>query len=126
MKYCYSEDDESPFEGDCDTKEDAILEAFDEYPEADYIYVGVATKKTIKEYLNCYHVEQLLEDLNESADEECGEAVDDWLYKISIPERDSLVSLIGAALETWAFENDKQPLFWHVSEIEQVKKEAPL
>ena len=83
MKYSYS-DDQELFHGQEDTLEAAIVEALDNYPDAETVFVGEATQKTIGEYLTVYHVESLLEGLSETAAEECGKVAEDWLVPASI------------------------------------------
>lgn len=146
MKYSYS-DNEEMFYGMADTREQAIAEAVDNYPDTETICIGEAKKKTIGEYFDRYDTESLLERLAESANEECGEVAEDWLEGPHCPQvprdmpkeekdmiqqawknrkRDYLESLtvkIRAALEEWATENDEQPGFWHVDNIEELSRE---
>lgn len=89
MRYSYSDNGEL-FDGDCDTKAEAIAEAFEEFPDADCVYVGEAVRKTIGEYLNDNQIESLLESISENAGEEYGDTVSDWLYKLSPKEVDEL------------------------------------
>lgn len=145
MKYSYSDSDEL-FQGLEDTLEGAISEALDNYPDAETVFVGAATQKTIGEYLTVYHVESLLEGLSETAAEECGEVAEDWLVPASIrreageskedyqvrvdawkkAKADRLAFLLDGfriVLETWATDAGEQPGFWHVSNVKSYGRE---
>lgn len=147
MKYSYS-DNEETFYGTADSRIAAISGALDDYPDAETIWIGEATAKTIGSYFGRYDAESLLERLQESASEECGECAEDWLEGPQFPRaakdfpkeehavvqqawkdnrRDYLESLavkIRAALEEWATENDEQPGFWHIDEVEEFPREV--
>lgn len=143
MKYSYSHNEEY-FSGQCDSVEDAILESICEYGgEYETVYVGEAHQKTIGEYLWLCNIENLLEQLQEQAQEECGECAEDWLsgpyfehyikgeskedrearYKAHYAKKaDRLAFLVDGfkiVLETWATDAGEQPRFWHVRNIKQ-------
>lgn len=144
--FSYS-DNEEYFYGQCETMEAAVSEALDDYPEADTIYVGEAIQRTIGEYFSCYDAESLLEQLAESASEECGDVAQSWLQGPMCPKipsnipraeqemiRDawkqnkasyleSLLAKIRPALEEWATENNEQPGFWHVGNVKPFSRE---
>ena len=146
MKYSYS-DNEEFYYGSTDTMELAIAEALNNYPDAETIWIGEATTKTIGKYFDRYDVETLLEQLTESASEECGEVAENWLQGPQCPQvprdtpraekdmiqqawkdnkRDYLESLavkIRVALEEWAIENDEQPGFWHIDNVKEFSRE---
>lgn len=143
MKYSYSHNEED-FSGQCDSIEDAILESICEYGgEYETVYIGEAHQKTIGQYLWQSDVENLLERMQEQAQEECGECAEDWLsapyfdYRIKgestedqkarlaahkQKESDRLAFLLDGfriVLETWATEEKEQPGFWHVQNIHE-------
>ncbi len=145
MKYSYS-DNEELFSGHCDTLESAIAEALDDYPDAETIYVGECTQKTIGGYLHLNHIETLLESLTESAYKECGEVVEDWLLGSHIQMKsgesrenynvrreawrkeraDRLEFLLDGfrvVLEAWATDRGEQPRFWHVGNVKFFSRE---
>lgn len=146
LEYSYS-DNEEMFYGKAATRELAIAEALDNYPDAETIWIGEATKKTIGGYFGQYDAESLMERLAESASEECGECAEDWLQGPLYPQvpretpreekeriqqewkgkkadyLESLAVKIRAALEEWATENDEQPGFWHVDNIEELSRD---
>ncbi len=145
MKYSYS-DDQELFHGQEETLEAAIAEALDNYPEAETVFVGEATQKTIGEYLTVYHVESLLEGLSEAAAEECGEVAEDWLVPASIRRETGeakedyqvrinawkrakaerlgfLLDGFRIVLETWATDAGEQPSFWHVGNVKSYGRE---
>lgn len=147
LQYSYS-DNEETFYGTADSRIDAISGALDDYPDADTIWIGEAKKKTIGDYFHQCHVENLFEQLAEAAGEECGECAEDWLEGPRCPRSNpplpkeelkakheafrikrkewtaSLVDDIRAALEKWANENDEQPGFWHIDEIEEFPRDV--
>lgn len=148
MEYCISDDGER-FSGSYRSVDDAVAAAADEFEDAEVVFVGESTRKTIGGYFSVRHVQTLLEQLAEDAGEECGEVTDGWLA----PPRPPFVGRfataeekaefnrrradfygqlrddICAALEKWATENGQQPSFWHVSNVTEhrvarVKKEG--
>ena len=147
MKYSYS-DNEETFHGQRDSIEAAIAEALDEFPDAETIYVGEVTQKTIGGFLHSGHIESLLESLSETAYDECGEAAEDWLTGPHCCSRDikketreqyedrvkawrkrkadwlePLLTGVQAVLESWAPEHDEQPHFWHVGKVKSFSRE---
>lgn len=143
MKYSYSCNKEN-FSGLCDSVEEAILESLAEYGgEHNTVFIGEVHRKTIGGYFRSSDVEQLLERLAETAQEECGECAEDWLHgpyfeshiRGELPEEQKarvkafrlkqqdrlrpLMQGIVAELEKWAAENDEQPEFWHVYNIKE-------
>jgi hypothetical protein len=143
LKYSYSHNEED-FSGFCDSVEEAILESLSEYGgEYDTVYIGEAYKKTIGDYLWQCDIENLLERMQEQAQDECGDCAEDWLsgpyfeYYVngeSNEDRDArhkalyakkadrlafLVDGFKIVLETWATDAGEQPGFWHVRNIQQ-------
>jgi hypothetical protein len=150
LKYSYS-DNEETFSGNCGSIAEALSEALDNYDDDECaIYVGENTQKTIGEYFDWYDVESILEELQESASEECREVAEDWLQGPKCPrvaadmpreEKDmiqqawkdrkknyleSLAIKVRAALEEWATENDEQPGFWHVGNIKSYTRDEAI
>jgi hypothetical protein len=140
LKYSYGDNEEILY-GMADTREQAIAEAMDDYPDAETIYVGEATQKTIGGYLTAHHIDNLLESLAESAQEECGEVAADWLsgpkitrkrdesnddyrarvdaWRMEKAERTAfLLDGFRLVLEVWASDRGEQPNFWHVDKVE--------
>lgn len=120
MKYSYSRDGEM-FYGGFETREEAIKEGNVDSDGED-IYIGEAVMKTIGKYLTDSHIRNLLESIAENAGEECGEATDGWLYKLSKEELNNLKGQIQAVLEEWATQSGYQPKFYHVENVEQVRR----
>lgn len=143
MKYSYSHNGED-FSGQCDSVQEAILDSIAEYGgEYDTVFIGEAHQKTIGGYLDQSNVESLLEQMQERAQEECGECAEDWLsgpyfqfavtgesradrgarynaHKQKQADRLAfLVDRIRIILETWATDAGEQPDFWHVTNIQK-------
>lgn len=59
----------------------------------------------------------ILESLEESAYDECGESSEGWLDAVSEEEKESLEEKLNTALQEWLKETNNQPSFGRLSEI---------
>jgi hypothetical protein len=148
MEFAFS-DNEETFHGACATLEIALAEALDNYPDDDSIWIGEVTRKTIGGYFGHHDVENLLEQIQETAADQCGEVTEDWLapLQISGPKIESreernarykaakvknqerlapLLDDIRAALEKWATEEDEQPRFYQVGNVKNYTRDEAL
>lgn len=147
-RYCYSDNSET-YHGDCETIAGALDEALSEFEDAEEIQIGEAVQPTIRDILNDYHVENLLQGLQETAGEEFGEYTEGWLdppkfkprdikggetreaFDVRVTERrkkrsEKLASLregIAAALEKWATEEGEQPGFFGVKNTQDYTRD---
>ena len=147
-RYCYSDNSET-YHGDCETIAGALDEALGDFEDAEVIQVGEVVKPTIGDILNDYHVESLLEGLQETAGEEYGEHTEGWLDPPKFKLRDikggetreaydarltewrkkrserlaSLREDIAAALEKWATEEGEQPGFFGVKNAQDYDRD---
>src|SRR6266702_1681473 len=140
--YCFSHD-EKTFHGHHDTIEEAIYDARD--IDIESFWIGECTKhKTAGEYFSKGLVEYVLESLQETAYDECGEAAENWLqpppwprdYKEGTPGRDhaerqrqiwddkikDLHECLVKTVDEWAERHSLQPEFWHVENIQHYTK----
>lgn len=138
MKYSHS-DNEETFHGQFDSEKEAVEDAFNEYEDAEVIYVGECHTRTIGAYLNLSDIQNLLDSMSERANEECGEVTDGWLdhsfqyrqgesnadrtervkaWKKSEAERLAfLLDGFKIVLEAWATEEGCQPGFLKIENV---------
>jgi hypothetical protein len=120
---------------------DALQSALCDYPDAETVFIAEASKKTISHYLHKNAVDSLLDDLNEQAADDCGEASEDWLHGQQIERHmtaetkaeimtanqrriDSLHDGLKRLLEDWATERQEQPHFWHLAKVQEFSRDA--
>lgn len=140
MKFSYSDDGEM-YGGEYATLELALADALDCSAERKTIHVGECVNKSIGGYFNIHDVENILEQLRETAADLCGECAEDWLDAAYYPyikgnedacikakaeraeELAPLVDDIRAALEKWATANGEQPSFWQIINAKEYTRE---
>ena len=117
-KWCYSFNEEN-FEGDFETKEDAIAEgtyyAKDEYEGVTIFHVG-----TQKEVVIGVNVDAIIEQLGEDASEQAGEAADDYLRRIKIKEVVILEEKLNEVVHSWLSDFGHRSTFWTVDNVEKI------
>lgn len=108
--YSYSVDEES-YDGEFDTRDEAIAEAFATYPQHDTVFTGLNVHFE-PDYT--YAAQAALEQLICQAEDECGEHAESWnpYYNTAIMQR--VTQTIKQAIE----ELDP-PGFFSVSDVEQ-------
>lgn len=115
-KYSHSTDEEN-FNGHFDSKEAAAKFAFDDDPDIDRVWVGENTYYTAKDFINA---DDILEDIEERACDECGECSVDWLATLSEEKKQEFEKLIGDWIDTNATIS-----FYSVSDVTVIDKEQP-
>lgn len=113
--YSYSTNEED-FYGFYATAEEARTNGFDNDPDADIIYVGENIKFTAHDFISAQNI---LEEILESACDECGENAEDWLDDLlkNKDKKAELTKLIGDWLEANAKVN-----FWAVKNISEFNR----
>lgn len=115
-KFCFSRNEEE-FEGDFDTREDAAAEAFEIYPDHDYVWVGEVRDPT--EWIRPVWIGELLyEQLAEALMEEVGEAEEN--FKLTDAEQKEL----GEVVLKWIAEHGGFKCFG-VKDIRQTINPTP-
>ena len=102
-------------------KEDTISYALDEYDDNQIsemekvtIYKGVKKKQSFNQFLN---VSQILENINESACECCGEVAEDYLTYLPQEVEDDLEKVIN----DWHTRHNLEPTFYMIEDIEPIE-----
>lgn len=117
-KWCYSFNEEN-FEGDFETKEQAIEEAIyyykDDEKDQDFIWVGQT--KNISLGVN---VDRIIEDLSEEAYDQAGEYAEDYLTTVESSHQKVLEERLNEVLVTWMKELKYEPNFWTVTNVEKI------
>jgi hypothetical protein len=117
-KWCYSFNEEN-FEGDFDTKEQAIDEAIwyykDDEKDQDFIWVG-----QIKPVSVGVNIDSLLEQLGEEAYEEAGEYAEDYLTNVTLSHQKILEQRLNNVLVAWMKEYNYEPNFWAVENVKKI------
>lgn len=111
MRYGWSANEEN-FTGDFETREEALAEAKRENPEHTTLWTGERHPKSAADFVN---VGSLLEDMQVAADDEAGEAAEDWLpgWNKEKDKQDALKAIIAQFVDaTWPCR------FWVVEKIE--------
>jgi hypothetical protein len=117
-KWCYSFNEED-FEGDFETKEDAIGEAIYYYKDCeedqDFIWIGQA-----KEISFGVDVDTIIENLGEDAYDQVGEYAKDYLYDVTTSHQAILEERLNEVLVTWMKEFKYEPNFWTVENVQKI------
>jgi hypothetical protein len=117
-KWCYSFNEEN-FEGEFDTKEQAVAEAIwyykDDEKDQDFIWVGQT--KPISSGVN---VDSIIEQLGEEAYDQAGEYAEDYLTNVTLNHQRVLEERLNEVLLAWMKEYNYEPNFWTVENIEKV------
>lgn len=123
--WCYSYNAEN-FEGNFETKEDAIEEAtiyYNDYHDDEeenehkkIIYIGKPKPVTIS-----FNVDSILEDIAENAFEQCGEYSEGYLDNVKIEDGNILEERLHKEILKWMDEFNYKPHFWRVKDVEEVE-----
>ncbi|MET3508270.1 hypothetical protein [Halalkalibacter oceani] len=116
-KWCYSFNEEN-FEGDFDTRDDAIGEGLYYYEEDNQseLYVGQAQEVSLG-----VNIDFIVEQLGEDAYEQCGEVAEDYLCNVKSEHREILEDKMNDVLQKWMDEFKYNPTFYTVGNVEKVK-----
>ena len=117
-KWCYSFNEEN-YEGDFDTKEQAIAEAMyyykDDEKDQDFIWVGQTKSLSLG-----VNVDSVLENLSEEAYDLAGEYAEDYLSNVKLNHQKVLEERLNFVLESWMKEFKYEPNFFTVVNVEKV------
>lgn len=117
--WCYSHDGEH-FEGEFETKDDAIAEGVfylkEEDDDRDYIYVGIIQKIGLG-----VNACRIIEDLQEQAYDQAGDYADDYLARVTREQEELLEARMNEVLHDWLKDFNYQPKFWTVVGVEKIK-----
>ena len=115
-KWCYSFNEEN-FEGDFETREDAIGEGTYYAKDEGITIFHVGTQKTIVLGVN---VDAIIEQLGEDANEQAGEAADDYLRRVKTKEVVILEEKLNEVVHSWLSDFGHRPTFWTVDNVEKI------
>ncbi|MGH8032253.1 MAG: hypothetical protein ACREO8_07795 [Luteimonas sp.] len=116
--YCFSADEEF-FHGDHASRGEAAAAGFDQYPDAETIYVGVQARYTAHRFVDG---ESILTQISECAGDNAGECAEDWLWGPDIRKSEKtaeLEQLVG----DWIQANEP-PEFYMVEDVEPAARPA--
>jgi hypothetical protein len=117
-KWCYSFNEEN-YEGDFDTKEQAIEEAIwyykDDEKDQDFIWVGQTKDVSIG-----VNVDSLLEQLGEEAYDQVGEYAEDFLTNVTLNHQKILEQRLNNVLVAWMKEFNYETNFWTVENVQKI------
>lgn len=109
-------DDELWHGGPCDSIRECVREASDEgYLEDDTIAIGLVEPYTI----GIDYAWRIIEDLQEDAFEEVGDASDSWLDNVSREHRENLNARIHSVVNSWLEEISEKPYFYKILPIKE-------
>ena len=112
MTYSYSTNQEN-YHGDFETREAALAEAYALYPGVP-VWTGENSKKEAADFID---VSDLFENAQCQAEDECGEAAEDWLpvhFKKELERKAELREIIGKFMqEHWPVN------FWAVEAVQE-------
>ena len=110
-KYSFSFDNEhyyGEFDSVAEALADARVEAKD-YPDSTQIYIGKNYQ-----YEPCVRAHRVIEDIQEDAFDEAGEAAEDYLEFVCVPSLVMLEKMLTKTFIEWAKENNYEPSFFIV------------
>lgn len=99
------------------TKEEAIAEGRENFGDDAAFYVGVGAEISIRPTAS----DEMIERLSETAYEECGDAGEDYLYRLSPELRTDLDDRIEKAVGEWLTQNELWPAICKIEQIEEVR-----
>lgn len=114
-KYSYSFDGERYY-GEFDTIAEVLTDARVEavnYPDSTKVYIGKNYQ-----YKPRVQAHRVIEDIQEDAFDEAGEAAEDYLEYVSAPSMVKLEKMLTKTFIEWAKENNQEPRFYIAKEIE--------
>ena len=114
-KYSFSFDNEryyGEFDSVAEALADARVEAKD-YPDSTQIYIGKNYK-----YEPRVQAHRVIEDIQEDAFDEAGEAAEDYLEFVSAPSLVMLEKMLTKTFIEWSKENNYEPSFFIAKEVE--------
>ncbi|UUV46501.1 hypothetical protein [Bacillus phage vB_BanS-Thrax3] len=117
--WCYSRDGEH-FEGEFETKKDAIAEAIfylkEEDDDRDYIYIGISQEIGLG-----VNASQIIEDLQEQAYDQAGDYADSFLTRVPREQEELLEARMNEVLHDWLKDFNHKPNFWTVVDVEKIR-----
>lgn len=119
-KFCYSTDQEIPFQGSCSCIEEVIEEINDEETETRTFLVGIYSN-----YEPGTLAYRIIEQIQEDSYDTCGESAEDFLDDVSKEQEDELQDLLDSVLLRWILKYDLTPNFWEVEKYTEVDLDDP-
>jgi hypothetical protein len=118
-KFCFSSNQET-YQGNYDTREEAVMEAIDHEDLAEGSTVWTGELKAIEVKRLIPRASYLIEQMQEAAVEEVGEVVEGWLDHTSKEAADDLRSRVAEAVSAWLdADPSRQIHFWGVEHIQE-------
>lgn len=102
-QYCYSWNDEI-YHGRFDTEQEAIDEAREDRPDAEYVYIGTCKEPKLRWHSN---EEGIIESIIDNLSEDVGEAAEN--FEVSTTDELVLAKMIDETVKTWIIENEIKP-----------------
>lgn len=123
LKWCWSANEEMGYQGNFNTRQEALDDARSEHLEnrAGSVWVGrvIPWQQVIEE--TCFpHAINFLEEIQQLAGEEVGDVVDYWDLPKPGPEIIDLHNRLKKAFFEWMKDHDCEPQWWKVDQTEEV------
>ena len=115
-KWCYSFNEEN-FEGDFETREDAIGEGTYYAKDEGITIFYVGAQKAVVLGVN---VDSIIEQLGEDATEQVGEIADNYLRHVKTNDAIILEEKLNEVLRSWLSDFGYRPTFWTVDNVEKI------
>lgn len=117
--YCYAATEEGPYQDSEGYVAGCLMEDRAE-GETVTIWRGIKTPKRHSDFIS-FNADDIIERMNESAFEECGEVADDYILPLSPEQEFSLESHLNNAAAKWFNQHIPQPTFWIADKLEEME-----
>lgn len=119
VTYCYAQYEEGPYQS---CVGDVICDLLSDHRagETVTIYRGIKTLKRHENFIS-FNADDVIEQMHESAFEECGEVADDYLPPFAPRWAESLENHLNKAAAVWFNAHVPQPTFWLVENLEEIE-----
>lgn len=107
--------------GDFATKEEAIEEYKNEYPDYEDGYVGECIKYEFTESDCDTFADNILEIMDETLGDICGEYSEDWLQSISREQEEELNQILSVEIIKWINKHNLHPTNYMIENSETFK-----
>jgi len=118
MRYSFSNNGEN-YHGDCDSREAAIAEGIEYFgiEVGNTVYTGEINKPLASRFAP--DEDDVTEIMCLRADDNAGEASEDWLRDIPKEASEELTADLAKLVDAWATKHKLQPAFWLVTEVQE-------
>lgn len=116
-KYCYSLGDTEYYEGSFDTREEALAEAIKDnarLPKGHQVSIVYTAEEVPKTILDYFDAEELIQNMQEKADEDVSESADGWFPQYPLCLKQEVLDDLNKAISDWATKHKLQPDFYGV------------